>query len=146
MFNEFLLEAGKGSHDLSSDTLKLGIIDDTVEPTAADTTPTWGDYSANEVATTGNYTSGGETLTSVTFTLASGIPTLSADDILIAMDALGFTDGSYGILYNSTASDKAIGFVELEDSSGNPASEQAAAVSIEWDDGVVLELPANVAA
>ena len=145
MFNEAGWDAWKGVHDLSSDTLKLGIIDDTTPPTAADATPRWGDYSPNEVATTGNYTAGGETLTTVTFTMVSGIPTLAADDVNITSHASGFTDGSYGILYNDDATnDEAIGFVEMEDAEGNPASEQADDVDFEWTGGVVCEFPPNV--
>ena len=81
MFDEFLLELGKETHNLTSDTLKLGIVDNTITPLATQTTPTWSDFSTNEVATTGNYTANGETLTTVTWTLISGIPTLKADDV-----------------------------------------------------------------
>jgi len=147
LFNEANLDAYKGVHTFPTDTLKLGIIDDTTPPTAADATPQWSDYSANEVATTGNYPSGGVTLTTVAFTMVAGVPTLTADDILIALHASGFTDGSYGVLYNADATnDECIGFIELEDSLGNPVSEQDGPVSIEWTDGVVAEFPANVAA
>jgi hypothetical protein len=134
-----------GAHDLSSNTLKLGIVDDTITPTAADTTPTWGDYSTNEVTNAGNYVTGGITLTTVTFTLIAGVPTLKADDILIELDALGFTDGYWGILYDDDAtSDEAILFVQLWDDTLGPASEQANDVSVEWDGGVVAEFPSNV--
>lgn len=141
VYNEAMLEGFKGSFDLSTDTLKLGIVDATITPAADDATPTWSDYSANEVVTTGNYTSGGETLTTVTFTLVSDVATLAADDVVIAIHASGFTDGYWGILYESV-SGKAICFVDM----GGPVSEQAAPVSFEWDGGVVCEFPANVPA
>jgi len=146
LFNETMLEFGKGTLDLSSDTLKVGIVDDTITPAADDATPTWGDYSANEVATTGNYTAGGETLTTVTWAMVSDLATLGADDVVIAEDPSGFTDGYWGIIYDDThGSDHALGFVQLHDGV-NPESEQAGDVSIEWTGGVVAEFPANVAA
>jgi len=142
LFNEFMLEIGKEVHDLSSDTFKLGIVDDTITPEADDGTPRWSDYVANEVATTGNYTADGETLTTVTFTLVSDVATLAADDVDITIHGSGFLDGYWGILYNDSAdNDEAIGFVDL----GGPVSEQAGDVTVEWTGGVVLELPANVA-
>ena len=141
LFDEFLLECGKGTHDLVNDTIKLGIVDDTITPAKDQTSPTWSDFSANEVAATGNYTSGGETLTTKTFALVAGVPTLAADDVNIAIHASGFLDGHYGILFNfSASSGEAIGFVEM----GGPVSEQAGPVDFEWDGGVVVELPSNV--
>jgi hypothetical protein len=141
LFDEFLFECGKGTHDLTSDTLKLGIVDNTITPAKDQTSPTWSDFSANEVATTGNYPSGGVTLTGVTFTMVSGKPTLAANDISIGIHASGFTDGYHGILYNSSAAGgEAIGTVDM----GGPVSEQADDVDFEWTGGVVFELPSNV--
>lgn len=140
LFNETMLEGFKGSYDLSTDTLKLGIVDATITPAADDATPTWSDYSANEVVSTGNYTSGGETLTTVTFTMVADVATLAADDVNLALHASGFTDGYWAILFESV-SGKAIGFVDM----GGPVSEQAAPVAFEWTGGVVAEFPANPA-
>jgi hypothetical protein len=141
LFQETMLRAFKKELDLSTDTLKLAIVDDTITPAPDDTTPTWSDYSANEVATTGNYTAGGETLTTVAIAMASGIATLTADDVTVLEHASGFTDGYWGIIVDTTASGTpALGVVDL----GGPASEQAGDVSVEWNGGVVFEFPANV--
>ncbi len=141
MFAEAEFDAWKGVHVLGTDTLKLGIINNTTPPTADDATPRWADYVGNEVATTGNYTANGETLTTVTFTLVGGIPTLAADDVNITIHASGFPDGYYGILYNSSATnDEAIGYVDM----GGPVSEQADDVDFEWTGGIVCEFPPNV--
>lgn len=147
VFNETMKRFAEGEIDLSSDVLKLAIVDDTLIPATDDTTPTWSDYSANEVVSTGNYTAGGETLTTVVSAMVSGIYTLTADDVNIAIHASGFTDGAYGILIDTTATGTpALGFVQLDDAAGNPVSEQAGPVDIEWASGVVLELPANATA
>jgi hypothetical protein len=115
VFNETMKRFAEGEIDLSSDVLKLAIVDDTLIPATDDTTPTWSDYSANEVVSTGNYTAGGETLTTVVSAMVSGIYTLTADDVNIAIHASGFTDGAYGILIDTTATGTpALGFVQLE--------------------------------
>jgi len=129
IFEEFVREEGEGVHDFSSDTLKLGIIDNSTAPTAADATPRWGDYSGDEVSTAGNYTADGETVGSVTWVEADGVATLDGANVTVAQDASGFTDGYYAILYNDTATnDEAICFVDL----GGPASEVAGDVNVNW--------------
>ena len=140
VFDEAEFDAWRGVHTLPTDTLKLGIVDDTITPAKDQTSPTWSDFSANEVVATGNYTAGGETLTTVTFTMIAGIPTLKADDVNIGIHASGFIDGHWGIIFNSSASDAAICAVDM----GGPVSEQADDVDFEWTGGVVAEFPSNV--
>ena len=130
IFEEVAEMIGEETFNFESDTLKLGLIDNTTPPTAADATPRWGDYSANEVSTAGGYTANGETLASVTYTEASGVATLDAANVSLSQDGSGFTDAYWGIIYDDTATnDEAIGFVEL----GGPVSEQAGPVAINWN-------------
>jgi hypothetical protein len=130
IFEEFADQLGEEKHNFASDTLKLGIIDNVATPTAADATPTWSDYSANEVSTAGGYTANGETLANVSWSEAAGVGTLDADDVELAQNGSGFTDGYWGIVYNdSEATDMAIGFVDL----GGPVSEQDGPVNIRWN-------------
>jgi len=140
LFQEFVDQLGQQVHDLNSDTLKLGIVDDTITPAAGDSTPTWSDYSANEVGTDGNYVAGGVPLTYAGVTRweeAAGVGTLDADDISIAQDASGFTDGYWGILYNDDAvSDQAIAFVDL----GGPVSEVDGPIEIAWNASGILTI------
>jgi len=138
VFDEFVLDIGKEIHDLSSDTLKLGLIDNTTPPTAGDATPVWGDYSGNEVGTGGGYVADGITLSGVTFTEEDGTATLDdSGNISLAQDGSGFTDAYWGILYNSTAAGgNAIGFLELD----GPVSEQAGPVNINWNASGILTI------
>ena len=130
VFEEFALALGDEVHDFAADTFRLGIIDNTTPPTASDATPTWDDYSANEVSTAGGYNSGGETLDSVTFTEAAGVATFDAADEVIAQNGSGFTDGYWGIIYNDTAaSDNAVCFIEM----GGPVSEQDGDITFAWN-------------
>lgn len=139
LFNEFPEQLGDEGHLFSSDTLKLGIVDATLTPLANIATPTWGDFSANEVTTTagyvGDYVAGGVALTSLTWTPSGGTTTLDAANISLAQDAAGFTDGRWGILYNDTnATDMAIGFVDF----GAAVSEVAGPIAINWNESGIL--------
>lgn len=130
VFEEFSKQIGDGEHDFQTDVLKLGIVDSTITPTAGDTTPTWSDYSTNEVATGGGYVADGLTLASVTYTETGGVATLDAADISIVQNASGFVDGYWCIIYNDTnATDTAICFLDL----GGPVSEVAGPITIAWN-------------
>lgn len=114
-----LLALGAKIHDLSSDTLKLGITTSAVTPAVSDTDGRWGaggsvNYSTNEVTPGGNYSAGGPTLASVTWTNVSGVPTLRATDVSIAQHASNPTTARWGVIYNSTdASKRALAFVDF---------------------------------
>ncbi len=137
-FSAGLLQLGTKIHDLTADTLKLGIVTTATVPTTDTAIPHWGgtgttNFATNEVATATAYT-GPITLASVTFTeIGTGpkVPTLRAADPVIAQDAGGFTDGAYGIIYNDTdANKRALGFVEL--SSAGAASLVAGSLTINF--------------
>lgn len=119
LFEEFTHEIGEEVHNFSSDTLKIGIVDNTLAPVKTIATPRWADWSVNEVSGTG-YTANGNTLTTVTWTEADGVATLKADSFTITQNAGGFTGAYWGIIYNDTATnDEAICFVELGTAIGN---------------------------
>ena len=130
LFEEFALNIGLEEHQLETDVLKVGFVDDTITPLANLATPTWSDFSANEVATTGGYTTGGETITNNTYTEAAGVGTLDGDNIALVQNASGFTDARWGIVYNSTnGTGMAIGFIDF----GANISEVAGPVAINWN-------------
>lgn len=118
-FAQAHLDMGKKLHDLSSDTLKLGIITSAVTPSLSTSDPRWGaggstNLSSNEVATAGTSYTGPLTLASVTWTLVSNASTLRATDPTMAQDASGFTNGRWGIVYNDTdAGKRCLGFIDF---------------------------------
>lgn len=118
-FSGALLALGTKVHDLSADTLKVGFITAVATPAVSDTDPRWGaggsvNFSTNEVTAGGNYTAGGVTLASVTWTNVSSVPTLRATDITIAQHASNPTNARWGILYNNTdASKRALAFLDF---------------------------------
>lgn len=139
-FAQGLLDLGNKIHNLSSDTLKFGIIHITGSPVTtpllSTPAPHWGgtgttDFSLQQVSTGGTQYTGPLTLASVTWTIVSNVPTLRATDIALTIDASGFTNGAYGIIYNDTdANKRALGFVEL--SSAGTLSLVSGAVTINW--------------
>lgn len=114
-----LLEMGKGTHNLASDTLKVGIVTSAVTPVVGDTDPRWGangsvNFTTNQVTPGGNYPAGGVTLASVTWTNVAGVLTLRATDPAIAQHASNPTNGRWGIIYNDTAANKnAVGLIDF---------------------------------
>lgn len=141
IFQEAMLNILTGVHgDLSSAALKCGIVDDTITPVANLASPTWGDFSTNEVTNAGNYITGGIALTTIVAAMVGGIAKITADDVVIAEHASGFTDGYWAIIYDDDAtSDEALYAIDL----GGPENEQAGDVTVEFTAGVVFQLPAN---
>ena len=138
VFEESALDFINGVHNLGSDTIKVGLVDDTVAPAADDATPRWADYSANEVSTAGGYTANGETLSGTGTSEADGTATFDdSGNISLSQDGSGFTDAYWAIIYNDTATnDEALAFVELD----GPVSEQAGPITITWHTSGILAL------
>ena len=61
--------------DLAADTISVRLLNDFSAFSAADTTPQWGDYSANEVSGS-NYTAGGNTI-ACTYNESNGVATFA---------------------------------------------------------------------
>lgn len=130
LFEEFALALGDEVHDFAADTFKLGVITSGAVPTAADATPTWSDYSANEVSAAGNYVTSGVTLVATSWSEAAGVGKFDADDYTISQSTLGFTDAGFAILYNESApTDEAIGFIDM----GGPVSERDGDITFTWN-------------
>jgi hypothetical protein len=141
LFQETQLRMGDGELILSTDTLKAVILNNDNPPAPDDVTPTYSDYSADEVSAAGNYITGGITLTTVTWLMASGIAVLSADDVAVLEHASGFLDGYWCLIVDTTATGSpALGAIDM----GGPESEQAGDVTVEFAGGVVFGFPANV--
>lgn len=134
-FNQAALDLGNKLHDLSSDQLKVGLINSAVTPDETTADPRWGaggstNLSSNEVATGASYAAGGPSLASVTWALQSGNPELRANAVVVAQDAGGFTDARWGIIYNNTdAGKRAIGFVDL----GSARSIVGGPLTLDWN-------------
>lgn len=136
LFAAFELATKNGvAVNLATDSIKMGIVNNTIVPTVGTALPTWGtagttNLSANEVPAGTSYVAGGVALTGQAYTEAAGVNTFTAANVTIAQDATGFTTGYYGILYDATDANKhCIGFVDL----GGPVSIQGGPLSINWN-------------
>jgi hypothetical protein len=133
-FRQALLDLGTKKHDLSADTIKIGLTIGTTTPSATTGDPRWGtggttNFATEEVATGTSYSAGGPALTSVSWTLVSNVPTFRGADVVINQDASGFTNGRYGIVYNSTdAGKRALGYIDL----GSSRSIQTGSLTINF--------------
>lgn len=133
-FGQGLHDLGKKLHDLSADSLKLGLITSTTTPAVNTPVPHFGgsgttNLATNQVSTGTAYASGGPTLSTVTWTNVSGVPTLRAAQVVINQDATGFTNARWGIIYNNTnAAKQALAYIDL----GSDRSIQAGSLTLDW--------------
>lgn len=115
----------------AADDIKCAILDNTVTPTAADTTPALGDYT--EVGTGGTYVAGGTSLGNLgtVVTQSGAVMTFdSATNPTWAQDPGNDTDAFWGLVYNDTqAGDPALLFVDL----GGPVDMTAGDLTITWN-------------
>ena len=133
-FAQGLLDLGLKHHNLSTDSLKLGLIKGTPAPTIGDALPHFAgtgtlNHATNEVKVGTSYPAGGVALTGVTWSLVSSVPTLRAAKVTFANDATGFTDARYGVIYNATdVSKRAIAYIDL----GADRSVVAGSLTLDW--------------
>ena len=130
-----LHDLGSEIHNLASDSLYLGLATSVTTPTIATAGPHWAgtgttNFASNQVPTGTSYATGGKLLTSVTWTLVSGVPTLRAGIVTWAQDAsTGFTTALWGILYNSTdANKRALAYIDL----GTARSITTGSLTLDW--------------
>jgi hypothetical protein len=130
VFEEFALTIGEKKIAFGADTFYVALIDNTTAPTAADATPVWADYSANECSGTG-YTAGGAALTGISWTEAAGVATFDdTANVSWSQNAAGPTDIYYAILYSGTSTnDDCVCFIDM----GGPVSLADGDVSITWN-------------
>ena len=135
-FAQGLLDLGNKIHDMDGDDWRLGIVTTATVPSLSTAAPHWGgtgttNFATNQVATGGTSYTGPIVLTSESWSLVSNVPTFRAATITLPIDASGFTNGAYGIIYNNTdANKRAIAFVEI--SSAGTASLVTGQLIIDW--------------
>jgi hypothetical protein len=115
----------------ASDTIKVAICDNTVNPTATTVTPSISDFT--EVGTAGSYVLGGTSLgTWGDFVTQSGAATTfdSVVNPTWTKNPANDVDAYWGIVYNDTiASKDAWGFLDL----GGPVDMTSADLNIKWN-------------
>ena len=114
IFDEAILAINNAVHDWDTDVFKLAWINNATPPTAATTTPTLADFIAGE-QTGGTFpATGGETIT-ITAANSAGTTTVECTtDPSHAKNAGNPTAVYWALLYNSSKSDQAVAFVEID--------------------------------
>jgi len=136
-FAQALLDLGNKIHDMDADDFRLGIVTTSVVPSLSTAAPHWGgtgttNFATTQVATGGTSYTGPQVLAGESWTLITNVATFGADEVVLAQDASGFTNGAYGIIYNNTdANKRAVGFVEI--SSAGAASLVSGSLTIRFN-------------
>jgi len=109
-YNSFIDELSKGGHNFSTPpALKLALTN-TAPNAASDTV--WNTTVAPAPAAANGYPAGGNTLTGVVGTTTGGVFKLVITDTVFTATAGGIGPFRYVILYNSTATNKLIGYYD----------------------------------
>jgi len=109
-YNSFIDELSKGGHNFSTPpTLKLALTN--TAPNAA-TDTVWNTTVAPAPAAAAGYPAGGNTLTGVVGTTTAGVFKLVVADSVFTATAGGIGPFRYAILYNTSATNKLIGFYD----------------------------------
>jgi hypothetical protein len=131
-YDNFWINLAAKTIDLTTDTLKGALVTSSYTPNLA-TDEFWSTPQADEVANGNGYTTGGMTLTSVTFSLVSGVATLNFANL--SWTSATFS-ASFLVIYDDqtgTASTAPlIGIVEF----GQVESPSDGTLSISWASGV----------
>lgn len=140
-------DLGNKIHDLDTDDLRLGIVTTATVPAIGTAAPHWGgagttNFATSQVSTAGSSYTAPIVLTGKTWVVSSPNVTFDADNISLAQDASGFTNGAWGIIYNNTdANKRCIGFVEI--SAAGAASLVSGSLAINWNASGILRATAT---
>src|SRR6187455_3720463 len=107
-YDAFIDELSKAGHNLATAVFKAALTN--TAPGAADTV--WNTTVAPAPAAANGYPAGGNTLTGVVGATAAGVFKLTIADTVFTATAGGIGPFRYVILYNSTATNKLIGYYD----------------------------------
>jgi hypothetical protein len=112
-YNTFIDEVSKAGHNLQTAVFKCALTN--TAPTAASDT-VWNTTVAPAPAAANGYTAGGNTLTTSTATTTTGVFKLVLADTVFTATAGGIGPFRYVILYNSSATNKSVGYYDYASS------------------------------
>lgn len=107
-FHCFVEDLAEKAHNLGADVLKVALTN--TAPTSADLT--WNTTSHPAPAAANGYTAGGNTITITSSAQTTGTYKLVLADTVFTATAGGIGPFRYAILYNSTATNKPIGWYD----------------------------------
>lgn len=119
LFHAALEKMGDGTIDLDTHAFKFALVTGSVTPANSTANPCWGaggttNLSSYEVTPGGNYTAGGPSLTTVTWTESAGIVTFDCDNVTIAQHASNPTNARWAVVYDDTAANNdCVGYIDI---------------------------------
>lgn len=108
-YHSYIDELSKGGHNLQTATFKVALSN--TAPTASSNT-VWNTSVAPAPAGANGYTAGGNTLTTSSAATSAGLFKLVLADSVFTATAGGIGPFRYAILYNSSASNKLLGYYD----------------------------------
>lgn len=134
LYDSFAKNIGNGTIDLDSDTLKVALMTNSYTPNKS-SDEVFSELSG-QVPNGNGYTSGGATLTNVTFGQTGGVATLDAADVTWTASGGNIT-ARYAVVYSATA-DRVIGYFLLDDSPADVTVTAGNTLTITWHaDGIL---------
>ncbi len=133
-FQTFLRDLGEKIHDLSSDTFKARLITAAVDPSW----DTWSDCSAFEIANGNGYTTGGVTLTIVSYSIAGGAVRWIIDSPVWTSSGTGMASYRSVIVLNDTAASDQLALYIDYGYGRAVASGQAAPIFFDEENGAFI--------
>ena len=108
--------------DFDTDTISVAVMTDAYTPDTGDTSAQvyWSDVSASQVATGTSYT-GPIALAGKTLALSTGVAVFDANDVVIAQDASGFTNGRRLVFFKNTGTPTTSPLIAVGDLGANKA-------------------------
>ena len=126
--------SGENSVDWANDTIKVALLAATHTPDYANHEH-FDDVSANEVAASGNYVAGGETLGTKTVNVSGDLILLGGADVDWDPSTI---DAGFAVVYQDTENAETSRLIGLVDFEGEQSSSDGR-FAVEWDAGVVIE-------
>lgn len=108
-YNTFIDELSKGGHNLQTAVFKVALTN--TAPTAA-TDTVWNTTVAPAPAAANGYTAGGNTITTSSASTTTGTFKLVLADSVFTATSGGIGPVRYAIIYNSSASNKVVGYYD----------------------------------
>jgi hypothetical protein len=127
-YNSLINEISLGGHNLQTAVFKAALTN--TAPGVADTV--WSAATYPPPAAANGYTAGGNTLTTTNATTTSGVFTLVLADSVFTATAGGIGPFRYVVVYNSSAGNKLVGFVDYGSGVTLPA---AGDFTVDFDPG-----------
>jgi len=110
-YNTFVDEMSKGGHNLQADSFKVALTN-TAPPAPGTTDTIWSAAIYPPPAAANNYTSGGNALTISSATTAAYVFKMIINDSVFTATAGGIGPFRYSIVYNTSKSNKVVGYYD----------------------------------